>query len=141
MIKTAKWLVGIASLAHLVAYCFAVPEHIVDSTWPFHARFHVFQALVWIVGLDLVCAILAFGPFARGVAWARWALLTGLIFGQGAYFMAMIAIPDGHPPEGLAAHLPLLGILLVYSVGLVFGWRQDSVPPQLDPEPAVQPKQ
>ena len=122
LMNTAKWLVGAASIAHLVAYCVAVPGHVIDPTWVGHARFHVVQALLWIAGFDGVCAVVALGPFGRD-AWARWVLLVGLVFAHGSYFAALVAVPSGHPPNGMAAHLPLAGFALVYAVGLALGWR------------------
>lgn len=123
MARIGVWMVVLASVGHMIGYCFAVPEHIVDGTWPAHARFHVVQALIWLIGFDLISVALALGPFARGERWARWALVIALIMAHGGYFIALLAIPEGHPPEGLRAHLPLAALLVLHAIGLVLGWR------------------
>lgn len=118
-----KWLVAAASVGHLLGYCLAVPEHIVAIDWPAHARFHVLQSLIWVVGLDIVSVALALGPFAAGRQWARWALLLSLVCAHGGYFIALLAIADGGPPEGLRAHVPLAIAGAVFALGLALGWR------------------
>jgi hypothetical protein len=126
--NAAKWLLVIANFGHIVGYAMAVPEHIADAAWPPHARFHVLQALLWIVGFDLVSIALALRPFARGELWARWALVVSLVLAHGGYFVALAAIPAGSPPEGLNAHLPLLALLIGHLVGLGLGWRGATAP-------------
>ena len=122
--RIATWLIVIACVGHLVGYTQAVPEHIADEHWPGHARFHVLQALVWLVGLDLLAIVIAVGPFARGLAWSRWALLLALVCSHGAYFIALTAFPDSGPPQGMASHGPLAGAMALHALGLVIGWRR-----------------
>jgi hypothetical protein len=126
--NAAKWLIVIASVGHIVGFVTAVPEHIIDPTWPAHARFHALQALLWIVGFDLVSIALTLRPFARGEPWARWGLMVSLLLAHGGYFVSLAAIPEGSPPEGMNAHLPLLALLLVHFIGLALGWR-GAIPP------------
>lgn len=121
--KTFSRLLALASIGHLIGYGFAVPEHIVDAAWPAHARFHVFQALLWLAAVDLVAAGIALGPFARGDRWARWALLAVLLLVHVGYFVALAFFPDGHPAPGMAAHVPLGAALVLFVVALALGWR------------------
>lgn len=125
-------VIALASVAHAAAYLVAAPEHVVDPSWPAHARFHVLQALLWIVLLDLALAALALGPLRRGSRSALPALAIGGLGAHGAYFAAMLAIPEGRPPE-LSSHLILGGVALVFIVGLGLAWRDDgpvAVPPR-----------
>lgn len=117
-------LIALASLAHAAAYLVAAPEHVVDPGWPAHARFHVLQALIWIVLLDLVLAALAIGPLRRSARGSLPAIALGGLGAHGAYFAAMIAIPGGRPPE-LSSHLILGGIALVFALGVALAWRDD----------------
>lgn len=117
-------VIALASLAHAVAYCVAAPEHVVDAAWPAHARFHVLQALIWIVALDLALAWLALGPLRRGHRSTLPAIAIGGLGAHGAYFAAMIAQPDGRPPE-LSSHLILGGIAAVFVLGLLLAIRED----------------
>ena len=128
--KLAKWLVVAASAGHLIGYCLAVPEHVVATDWPAHARFHVLQSLVWIVALDTVTVMVALGPFAAGRHWARWALFASLLGAHGGYFIALVAIEGGAPPEGMAAHVPLAAAGAVFAIGLALGWRRTAPDPQ-----------
>lgn len=125
-------LIALASVAHAVAYLVAAPEHAVDLDWPLHARFHVVQALIWVVGLDLVLALVALGPLRRGAALSLPALGLGGLVAHGAYFIAMAVVPDGRPPE-LSSHLILGGIMAVYALGFGLAMRAErnvSVPPR-----------
>ena len=117
-------LLALANIAHLVGYGFAVPEHIGDAAWPPHARFHVFQALLWLGAVDLVAAGIALGPFARGDRWARWALLAVLLLVHVGYFVALALFPDGHPAPGMAAHVPLAGATALFATTLGLGWNR-----------------
>lgn len=116
----ASRLIMIACLGHCVAYLYAAPRHVIDASWPLHAQFHVLQAIFWIIALNIVLAMIGWRPFARGEAWAFWALLLGGLGSQGGYFAAMVALPAGRPPA-LSSHLALGVILVVYGVGLVLG--------------------
>jgi cytochrome bd-type quinol oxidase subunit 2 len=122
---------------HIIAYLQAVPVHLTDKDWPAHARFHVFQALLWIVGLDLVLLLIALYPYARGERWAFWALIAGLFTSHLGYFLAMFVVPGGAPPD-LQAHIGLGVILALYVLGLLLGERgRQALPPATD---ASQPR-
>ena len=124
--KLGRALLAFASVAHMGGYLYAAPEHVVDPLWPPHARFHVLQALLWIVGFDLVLLLVILGPLARGDRWARWALLLAWPFVHGGYFVALLR--GGGPPE-LGAHLALLVVALLYGVGLAMAWRAPPAAP------------
>jgi len=113
----------LATVGHIGAYLYAAPEHVVDLSWPDHARFHVLQAIFWIVGFDLVLLALILGPLARGRAWVRQVLLLAWPFVHGAYFFALLR--GGGPPE-TSAHVALGALLLLYGVGLGLVWRMPS---------------
>lgn len=117
-------VIALASLAHAAAYCVAAPEHVVDAGWPDHARFHVLQALIWIVALDLALAALALGPLRKGRRGVLPVIGLGGLGAHGAYFAAMIAQPAGRPPE-LSSHLILGGIAAVFALGFVLAVRDD----------------
>jgi len=121
--KLGRALLAFATVAHMGGYLYAAPEHVVDPVWPPHARFHVLQALLWIVGFDLVILLLVLGPLARGDRWARWALVLAWPFVHGSYFVALLR--GGGPPE-LGAHLALLVVALLYGLGLL--WASTSAP-------------
>lgn len=91
----ASALLTVAALGQLLGYWFAVPEHIVDRTWPIHARFHMIQAFFWITGLDLALLVLTWVPLQQREPWSLWTLLALFIFAQVSYFIAILALPKG----------------------------------------------
>lgn len=106
---------ALACLAHAGGYLYAAPEHVIDPHWPPHAQFHVLQALLWIVGFDLVLLLATLGPLARGEPWARRGLWIAWPFVHGGYFVALAR--GGGPPQ-LGAHLALAVVAVLYAVGL-----------------------
>jgi hypothetical protein len=122
MPRSARNLIVAACVLHIIAYLQAVPVHITDMDWPAHARFHVLQALIWLVGLDVSLLLIARGPYARGERWAFGALVVGLFSSHVGYFLSMFAIPGGAPP-GMFAHVALGIILALYVLGLLLGER------------------
>jgi hypothetical protein len=120
--KSARNLIVAASTLHILAYLQAVPAHLTDMGWPAHARFHVFQALLWLIGLDLALLLIALYPYARGERWAFGALVVGLFTSHLGYFLAMFAVSGGAPPD-LQAHIGLGVILALYVLGLLLGER------------------
>jgi hypothetical protein len=118
--SVGRILLAVATLAHMGGYLYAAPEHVVDPSWPAHARFHVLQALLWIVGFDLALLVLIFGPLARGDRGVRWVLLLAWLFVHGGYFVALLR--GGGPPQ-VAAHVALLVVAVIYGVGLAWVWR------------------
>jgi hypothetical protein len=116
----ALLLITVATLGQMIGLWFAVPEHIVDPTWPLHARFHVMQAVFWITGLDGAILVLTWGPLLRQEQWSLWALLALLVFAQISYFVAALALPKGRPPSRGNAYDWILGAVVgIYAAGLV----------------------
>jgi len=109
-----------ATLGHIAAYLYAAPEHVVDASWPDHARFHVLQAIFWVVGFNLTLVPLIVGPAMRGEGWAVWTLGLGGLFVQGGYFFALLY--GGGPPEW-TSHAALALLLLLFAAGWFVMWR------------------
>lgn len=120
--RSARNLIAVASALHILAYLQAVPVHLSDMDWPAHARFHTFQALLWIIGLDVVLLLVALFPYARGERWAFHVLLVGLFTSHLGYFVSMFVISGGAPPD-FTAHVALGVILALYVLGLLLGER------------------
>ncbi len=121
--KVGLGLLVAATVIHIIAYLVAQTEHIVDDTWPMHARFHTLQALIWIVGLDATLLATILGPLRQKKRWALPVLGIGGLTAQGAYFMTMAALPAGRPPE-LSAHLIMAALVVCFATGLALVWRE-----------------
>ena len=129
--KLAIGLMVVSILSQLFGYLFAVPAHIMDPSWPDHARFHTLQAVFWLIGLAGISLALIWWPFRRKELWSIGALLFAVVCSQVGYFLAIAAIPEGAPP--LVGSNTLLALILVmYLVGVGLGWREmkKSPPPQ-----------
>ena len=107
---------------HLGGYLFAAPEHAVDHSWPEHAQFHIVQAIFWIAGLDITAALIGFFVLPSSERWVKWVLSFIFLTGHLSYFISMVIIPEGRPPE-MTAHINLGVVLLVYFLGLVQVFR------------------
>jgi peptidoglycan/LPS O-acetylase OafA/YrhL len=123
--KTATTLIVISTAIHLLAYLLpqAMPEHLLDTNWPAHARFHMWQATFWMIALDVMILIVALIPFHQKQRWSLWALVAGLFGAQLGYFLASLIVPDGRP-DTAGADIGLLLVMLLYVAGLVLGWRE-----------------
>jgi hypothetical protein len=111
-------LILFTSGAWLLGLCIGVPDHLADSLWPPHARFHTLQALLWLVALNVTVAVLALGPVRRGERWALILLVVLLVCGQGSYFIAFAFVPGGAPPEAYA-HTGSAISAALYAAGLI----------------------
>jgi len=115
-------LITITTIGHALGYSFAVPDHLFDPTWPAHARFHVLQALIGVIGIDLAILILTFGPFRRAEQWAWWLVGILLVFAQVGYFLAALMIPEGITP-GLGINLVYVLSIVLWAIGLGISYR------------------
>jgi len=119
----SRWLLIAASLLHIGMYLFAAPEHAIDQSWPVHARFHIVQAIFWIIGLDLVAVGIGYFTLPTKQYWSRLLLIVIFLTSHLGYFISIIIIPEGRPPES-TAHAILAVPLLIYLAGLFFIWRK-----------------
>jgi hypothetical protein len=117
--RLAQALLGLATLIHVISYVVAAPEHVVDTSWPLHARFHVLQALQWAVGFDLVVAWLIV-RLARE-RWVLGPLAIAFVLLHGAYFVSFAV--RGGEPSNVSAHIALGTAMALYAAGLAVAWR------------------
>lgn len=113
-----RWLIIVGSILHIGAYFVAAPKHVVDPSWPDHARFHILQAIFWITGLDITAAVIGFYLLPSTKTWIKLLLSFIFVTAHLSYFISMFLIPAGRPPE-FSAHLILGSFSSVYLAGLV----------------------
>lgn len=111
----AKGLIIFATAAHLLVYVYAMPEHIFDSSWPPHARFHVLQSLLWIIGLNSILFSVTLKFFENPSRLLWWTLFGGWVFVHWGYFVSFLV---GGPPPEISTHILLFVLLLLYGWGL-----------------------
>jgi phage shock protein PspC (stress-responsive transcriptional regulator) len=114
----ARVLLVLGTVGHLLIYLVAAPEHVVDASWPDHARFHVLEAIFWAAGLDVVALAITWWPLPRREPWAWWALAAVFLFGHVSYVISIIALPEGRPPN-VSADITLAIAGALFGVGLV----------------------
>jgi len=112
----------ISSFGWAIGVTFGDLEHVFDTSWPDHARFHALQALMWLGGLTVAVVGIATGPLRRGERWSYAVLAALLLLGQGSYFVSLVVVPDGAPTEWYATPLSALNMGL-YAAGLALCWR------------------
>lgn len=122
--KAATTLIAFSTAIHLLAYLLpqAMPEHLIDANWPDHARFHMWQATIWLVGLDVLVLLIVLVPFRQKQAWSFWALVVALIGSQAGYFISSALLPAGRP-DVAGADIGLLCLMIIYIAGLGLGWK------------------
>lgn len=118
-------LVVVSTTIHLLAYLLpqAMPEHLLDTQWPDHARFHMWQATFWLVSLDVMILLVALIPFRLKQGWSVWVLVAGLLGAQVGYYLSILIVPEGRP-DVAGAEAGLLAVMLMYLAGLALGWRE-----------------
>ena len=123
--KLPVFLVVLSTGIHLLAYLLpqAMPEHLMDSTWPAHARFHMWQATFWLLSLDVMILLIALFPFRMKQAWSLWVLVVGFIGSQLGYYFSILIVREGRP-DVAGADLGLLVVMVIYLAGLALGWRE-----------------
>ncbi len=124
--KFSILLITLAMMVHLFGHFVpaALPEHILDAELDSHMRFHVFQSSIWILGIDFLILLLAYGPFMNRQRWSVVALLVAGIPSQLAYFFAIGVFPDGAPPVGPAINALMAVTAVIFFVGVLMGGRQ-----------------
>ena len=108
-------LILLSSIGWTLGVCVGDAEHVLDTQWPEHARFHALQLMLWLIGLNLAIVVVAIGPLFRGEGWASKLLLVLAFLGQGSYFLATYYLPGGAPAEAYATPLSALNFLLFLS--------------------------
>jgi uncharacterized membrane protein len=111
------------ALGHALSYLPAVMEHILDTGWIDHARFHALQSLIMAEGWNLFILYVIWFPLRRGENWTKWALLGYLIAIQLGYFITMALLPEGTPPE-LVFNLLFAVSLGLFAVGYYLAWNE-----------------
>jgi hypothetical protein len=119
--KVSVVLLASATLGHLLVYLFGGPKHVVDETWPPHARVHMLQSLGWTLGLDSLSLALVVGPLRQGKRWAYWALVYAFPFVHLPYFIGMALIQDGGSDAFGTFSVSVM--MTQYLVGLAAGWK------------------
>lgn len=123
MLQIAATLIIVTTIGHLLGFVFAVPEHLLDPTWPDHARFHALQALLGVIGIDLAIIVITLGPFLQHAQkGSLWLLAVMLLFAQGNYFIAAIFLPEGITP-GILVNIVFALSIFLWVVGLIVGYR------------------
>lgn len=123
----ARRLIALAHVLTILAFCYAVPAHLLDATWPVHARNHVLQALFWVVGLNGIGLVILYGPFRRGERWAWRALLLIAAFLYGGYFLANAMTGGGAP--GPTDDVFFAAVAAVYLLGLALAHKASQTSP------------
>jgi hypothetical protein len=98
-IHIATGLVTASTIVQILGFLIALPNHLGDPTWSAHAQFHHVLGWFWLTGLDSLLLILVWGPLRRRERWSFWAVLIGFVIAQGGYFLAMLLVWEGRPPE------------------------------------------
>jgi hypothetical protein len=112
----ATWLTG-SCVIQILGYLLALPGHVGDPTWSWHAQFHLVLGDFWLAGLDILIIILAWGPLQKLERWSFWAALTGFLFAQLGHFASVLLVLDGRPSETWY-HFALGANMLIGLVGL-----------------------
>ncbi|MBE2195918.1 MAG: hypothetical protein IAE83_17215 [Anaerolinea sp.] len=120
--RRAAWFITVASVINVAGFFIGLFEHLDESTWVAHAQFHLVLSWVWLIGLSLMILVLVWGPFQRRERWSFWLLAAGGFFAHGGFYLSVLLVFEGRPPE--LVHHALLGVLmLMYLTGLIIGWR------------------
>lgn len=114
---TGRVLLTIAMAASAAAFVHAIPRHLADPAWPPHAKNHVLQALIWVVGFNALGVWLVWGPLRSGVpgAWTALALAGACQF--GGYFAPNRIVAGGAVP-GWLDKAYFASLALLYAAGL-----------------------
>ena len=70
LVKLGAYLLCFVHAVSALVFLFAIPDHIGDSSWPAHARNHVFQSLIWLEGFHGLSLAIAARFLLRRELWA-----------------------------------------------------------------------
>lgn len=115
------WLT-VSCIIHTLGYLIALPGHLGEPTWSWHAQFHHVLGAFWAAGLDILIIILAWGPLQKLERWSFWAVLTGFIFAHFSHFVTVLLVFEGRPPE--TWHYFALGLNLIIGLIGVYLFRE-----------------
>jgi hypothetical protein len=125
--KNAARLITLASIAQILGYAYALPQHLDEPSWSDHAQFHHVLAWIWLVGLDIAIMALAWGPLQKQERSALWLLFVLFMSAQGGHFIASMFVPTGRPSEPWYDYA-LGTVVLIFAIGLGIGWKALSKP-------------
>jgi hypothetical protein len=126
-LKNAARLITLACIIQILGYAYALPSHLDEPSWSDHAQFHHVLAWIWLVGLNIVILVFAWGPLQKRDRSAFWVLVVLFLFAQGGHFVASLVVPTGRPPEWWYDYA-LSTMALIFAVGLGVAWRALSKP-------------
>lgn len=121
-LRLPTFLMAAVHVGTVLVFAYAIPEHLVDPTWPDHAHHHALQALIWITGFNLVSLGLLFSVFQRKERWAWWLLLAAMTLMHGGYWVAGWVTGGGAP--GILDDILFSTLLVVYAIGLLLSWKE-----------------
>ena len=127
-IKTAAWIMTLASISQILGYLYALPGHLDEHSWSAHAQFHHVLGWIWLTGLHLIVLVLIWGPLQRHERWAFWSVLAATMVAQGGHFITSLLVPAGRPSEWWYDYA--IGVMaLIAAAGLWIAWRALSKSP------------
>ena len=102
--------------------------HFLLDNWPSHAMFHMFMGLGGLLATYGLILFLAWGPLKRGERWAWYAIGFAASMVHGGQLISDVITDGGlRNQEAIVASGSVLigaivGILLLYSIGLALTW-------------------
>jgi hypothetical protein len=92
------YIAGVSIVVYTTLLVSGMVKHVVDESWPIHARFHVMQAQFSAAGLGLLSLFILFTGFKRREPWAWWALLVNWVaMFSGGFWLSYVVTGDGPP--------------------------------------------
>jgi hypothetical protein len=96
--RKMNYVVGASVVIYTTLLVSGMVKHVVDESWPIHARFHVMQAQFSAAGMGLLSLFILFTGFKRREPWAWWALLVNWVaMFSGGFWLSYLVTGDGPP--------------------------------------------